>query len=60
MVQRNIDIEAKAWSALKIEATKMNKNVRELAGEILTEFIETNGIRTPKKPKAIIIAAGPG
>ena len=59
MVQRNIDIDPKVWSALKIKATKMNKNVRELAGEILTEFIETNKIRIPKKPKAIIIAAGP-
>lgn len=60
MVQRNIDIDAKVWAALKIKATQMNKNVRELAGEILTEFVKTNRIRIPKKPKAIIIAAGPG
>jgi len=38
----------------------MNKNVRELAGEILTEYIKTNKIRLQKKPKAIILAAGPG
>jgi len=60
LAQRNIDIDPKIWSALKIKATKMNKNVRELAGEILTEYIKTNKIRVPKKPKAIIIAAGPG
>lgn len=60
MVQRNIDIDAEVWSALKIKATELNKNVRELAGEILTEFIKTNRIRIPRKPKAIIVAAGPG
>jgi len=60
LVQRNIDIDPEVWSALKIRATKINKNVRELAGEILTEFIKTNRIRIPKKPKAIILAAGPG
>lgn len=59
LVQRNIDIDAEIWAALKIKATKMNKNVRELAGEILTEFVKTNRIRIPIKPKAIIIAAGP-
>jgi len=60
LVQRNIDIDAEVWAALKIKATEMNKNVRELAGEILTEFIRTNKIRIPKKPRAVIIAAGPG
>jgi len=60
LVQRNIDIDPEVWSTLKIKATKMNKNVRQLAGEILTEFIRTNRIRIPKKPKAIILAAGPG
>jgi len=58
LAQRNIDVDPKIWSALKIKATKINKNVRELAGEILTEYINTNKIRLPKKPKAIIIAAG--
>jgi len=60
LVQRNINIDAEVWSALKIKATAMNKNVRELAGEILAEFIRTNKIRIPKNPKAIIVAAGPG
>jgi phosphoenolpyruvate phosphomutase len=60
LVQRNIDIDPKVWSALKIKATELNKNVRELAGEILTEFVNTNKIRIPTKPKAIILAAGPG
>jgi len=60
LVQRNIDIDSEVWAALKIKATEMKKNVRELAGEILAEFIRTNKIGLPKRPKAIIIAAGPG
>ena len=58
MVQRNIEVHPEVWSKLKIEAMEMNKNVRELAGEILADYLESKKIKKEKKPKAIIIAAG--
>lgn len=57
MVQKNIEVHPEVWSKLKIEAMEMNKNVRELAGEILDDYIESKKIKKEKKPKAIIIAA---
>lgn len=58
MTQRNIEVDSEVWSKLKIEAMGMNKNVRELAGEILADYINSKKIKKEKKPKAIIIAAG--
>lgn len=59
MTQRNIEIDSEIWANLKAEATKQNKSVRELAGEILTDYMKGNKIKM-KRQKAIIIAAGPG
>lgn len=58
MTQRNIEVDPEVWSKLKIEAMEINKNVRELAGEILADYIENKKIKKEKKPKVIIIAAG--
>lgn len=58
MAQRNIEVDPEVWSKLKIEAMEMNKNVRDLAGEILADYIESKKIKKEKRPKVIIIAAG--
>lgn len=58
MTQRNIEVDPEVWSKLKIEAMGMNKNVRELAGEILADYLGSKKIEKEKKPKAIMIAAG--
>lgn len=57
-IQRNIEVDSEVWSKLKAKAIEKNRNVRELAGEILTDHFRDES--TKKKPKAIIIAAGPG
>ncbi|MFQ6055335.1 MAG: NTP transferase domain-containing protein [Methanosarcinales archaeon] len=57
--QRNIEIDLDVWKKLKLEATKRNKNVRQLAGEILADYVKKSKIKL-KKPKVIILAAGPG
>lgn len=58
MVQRNIEVDREIWSKLKIKAMEMNRNVRELAGEILADYIKGEKIGKTGKHKAIIIAAG--
>lgn len=58
MAQRNIEVDPEVWSKLKIEAMEINKNVRDLAGEILADYIESKKIKKEKRPKVIIIAAG--
>lgn len=59
MVQRNIEISDETWTKLKIEAIKRNKNLREFAGEILTDFTRSKIAKEySQPPKAIILAAG--
>lgn len=55
-VQRNISIEQDAWKRLKAEASKRNKNARELAGEIISGFLGKG--KGDSGTKAIILAAG--
>ncbi len=59
MVQRNIEVDQETWAGLKIESIKRNKNLREFAGDILTEYMKSlsNDISEPV-PKVIILAAG--
>ncbi len=58
LTQRNVEVDSKTWSKLKTESMERNKNVRELAGEILTDYIEGKVDKKSKGIKAIIIAAG--
>ena len=59
LTQRNIEIDSDAWSKLKADAIGRNKNVREFAGEILTDYFHDKVKRDAGKgTKAIILAAG--
>ena len=55
-VQRNISIDSEAWKRLKAESAKRNKNTRDFAGEIITNFLGPTKAKTGTK--AIILAAG--
>lgn len=59
IVQRNIEVDLEIWSELKSQAINKNKNVREFAGEILSNHVKSGKIGKSRK-KAIIIAAGMG
>ncbi len=56
-MQRNISVDSDVWRRLKNEATERNKNAREFAGEIISDYFSKAG---PEKGglKAIILAAG--
>lgn len=59
LIQRNIEIDSEVWAKLKQEAIARNRNVRDLAGEILTDYvIESDKTKGQRNVKAIIIAAG--
>ncbi|MBU4267053.1 MAG: phosphocholine cytidylyltransferase family protein [Candidatus Altiarchaeota archaeon] len=59
LTQRNIEIDSDTWSKLKADAIGRNKNVRELAGEILADHVHKKVRRDAGKGmKAIILAAG--
>jgi len=59
LTQRNIEIDSDTWSKLKAEAISRNKNVREFAGEILTDYVHEKIRKDAGEDiKAIIIAAG--
>ncbi len=55
-VQRNISIDSETWKRLKAEAAKRNRNTRDFAGEIITDFLGPAKEKTGEK--AIILAAG--
>jgi phosphoenolpyruvate phosphomutase len=64
LTQRNIAIDSEIWLKLKTEAIERNKNVREFAGEILTDYVKGRILNKKEKGrgegeiKAIILAAG--
>jgi choline kinase len=59
LIQRNIEIDSEIWAKLKQEAIAKNRNVRDLAGEILADYvIESDKTKGQTNVKAIIIAAG--
>jgi len=59
LIQRNIEIDSEVWAKLKQEAIAKNRNVRDLAGEILAYYvIESDKTKGQRNIKAIIIAAG--
>ena len=59
LIQRNIEIDSEIWAKLKQEAIANNRNVRDLAGEILADYvIESDKTKGQRNVKAIIIAAG--
>jgi len=58
LTQRNIEIDSEVWTRLKIEATNRNKNVREFAGDILSDYLRNKKLEVKTKPKVIILAAG--
>jgi hypothetical protein len=59
LVQRNIEVDSEVWAKLKQEAVAKHRNVRDLAGEILTDYvIEGAKAKGQRNVKAIIIAAG--
>ena len=60
LTQRNIEVDTEVWNSLKSDAIGRNKNVRELAGEILADHVRGTGKREKTGTKAIILAAGPG
>jgi len=60
LAQRNIEVDTEVWNSLKAEAIDSNKNVRELAGEILADYVKGTGKAEKTGTKAIILAAGPG
>jgi len=59
LIQRNIEVDSKVWAKLKQEAIAKNRNVRDLAGEILSDYVmESDKTKGQRNIKAIIIAAG--
>jgi len=59
LIQRNIEIDSEIWAKLKQEAIAKQRNVRDLAGEILADYvIESDKTKGQRNIKAIIIAAG--
>lgn len=58
-VQRNIEVDSEVWGRLKQEAIAKNRNIRDLAGEILADYVAASGrAQGQRRIKAIIIAAG--
>lgn len=59
ITQRNIEVDSEIWSKLKADAIGRNKNVREFAGEILTDYVKSSYKKEEGSGlKAIILAAG--
>ena len=59
LFQRNIDVDSAIWAKLKQEAIAKHRNVRDLAGEILADYvIKRDKTKAQRGIKAIIIAAG--
>lgn len=59
LTQRNIEIDSEAWIRLKAEAAKRHKNVRSLAGEVVSDYlVKLGGPLAGGGMRAIIIAAG--
>lgn len=59
LIQRNIEVDSEVWTKLKREAIAKNRNVRDLAGEILTDYVsKSDKAKERGKIKVIIIAAG--
>ena len=58
-IQRNIEVDSEVWANLRKNAILKNRNVRNLAGEILADYISANSkVKERGGIKAIIIAAG--
>jgi len=59
LIQRNIEVDSEVWTKLKKEAMAKSRNVRELTGDILADYVSTGDrAKGRRKMKAIIIAAG--
>ena len=59
LIQRNIEVDSEVWTKLKKEAMAKGRNVRELTGDILVDYVSTSDrAKGQRKMKAIIIAAG--
>lgn len=59
LVQRNIEVDSEVWTKLKKEAIARGRNVRDLAGEILADYVsKSDKTKQRRKVRAIIIAAG--
>jgi choline kinase len=59
LIQRNIIVDSDIWAKFKAEAIARNKNVRNFAGEIVSDHIMSkNKVKKIRDVKAIIIAAG--
>ena len=59
LIQRNIGVDSEVWAKLKKEAVAKSRNVRDLAGEILADYVSKGDkVKRRRKVKAIIIAAG--
>ena len=57
--QRNIEVDSEVWTTLKREAIAKSRNVRNLAGEIIADYVsKSDKAKERRKVKAIIIAAG--
>lgn len=59
-MQRNIAVDPDVWLKLKSEAIRRNRNLREFAGDIITDYVKGLEKGESKMPKAIIIGAGMG
>ena len=59
LIQRNIEVDSAIWAKLKQEAIAKHINVRDLAGEIVADYvIKSAKTKGQRNVKAIIIAAG--
>ncbi|MFC1862143.1 NTP transferase domain-containing protein [Chloroflexota bacterium] len=59
LIQRNIGVDSEVWTELKKEALAKSRNVRDLVGEILADYVSKSyKAKGGRKTKAIIIAAG--
>jgi len=59
LIQRNIIVDSEIWAKFKAEAISRNKNIRNFAGEIISDHImRKNKVKKIRDVKAIIIAAG--
>jgi len=59
LIQRNIEVDSEVWIKLKKEALTKGRNIRDLAGDILADYIsKSDKTKEQGKVKAIIIAAG--
>ena len=59
LIQRNIEVDSEIWTKLKKEAVAKRRNVRDLAGEILADYVSrSDKTKKRREIKAIILAAG--